>query len=62
MLRTVRLSFVPLFRRTKINVNSFRWCSTKFDYQIWSESLDEPKQKRIRHIQSEVRDSRLQLI
>lgn len=67
MLRVARLTFFPLFKKAEINqcvpiqgsVNSFRWCSTEFNFQTWSESLDEPKQKRIRHIQNEVR---LQLI
>lgn len=67
MLRAVRLSILPSFK-TQIksvdclkhlpfqrNVNSFRWSSTNFNFQAWHESLDEAQQKRIRHIQNEVR-------
>lgn len=68
MLRAVRSTFSPLFKaqiknvaclqqnvKTHININPIRLCSTKFNPKSWVDSLDEAQQKRIRHIQNEVR-------
>lgn len=67
MFRAVRSSLCPLFKaqvksvgcsqhvKSQIIVNSIRLCTTKFNTQSWYDSLDEAQQKRIRHIQNEVR-------
>lgn len=68
MLRAVRSTFLPLFKaqtqsigclhqnvKTHTNINAIRLCSTKFNPQAWIDTLDEAQQKRIRHIQNEVR-------
>lgn len=64
MLRTIHSSLFPLLK-TQIkcikhvklysNVNSTRCYTTEFHTKTWSESLNEAQQKRIRHIQNEVK-------
>lgn len=68
MLRAVRSTFFPLSKaqvknigclqqnvRSHIKINPIRLCSTKSSTQSWVDALDEAQQKRIRHIQNEVR-------
>lgn len=68
MFRAVRSSFSPLFKaqvksicftqqhvKSQIQMNAIRLCTTKANTQSWYDTLDEAQQKRIRHIQNEVK-------
>lgn len=68
MLRAVRSAFSPLLCAqiknigclrqnvpSHIKINSIRLCSTTSNAQSWIDLLDEAQQKRVRHIQNEVR-------